>query len=71
MKSALKSWAPVVLEKYTSRISKIDIIFAYTYRYSKGTIEILEKNMLYFELHKKQISTKVYPYTQSQICLFL
>jgi hypothetical protein len=43
----------VVFEKYTSRISKNDIIFAHTYRHSKGTVEILEKNMLYFELHKK------------------
>jgi hypothetical protein len=55
----------MVFEKYTSRISKIDIIFAHTYRHSKGTVENLEKNMLYFEIHKKKNSTKVYPYTQS------
>jgi hypothetical protein len=60
----------VVFEKYSCMISKNDIIFAYTYRHSKGTVEILEKNMLYFELHKKN-STKVYPYTQSQICFVL
>jgi hypothetical protein len=43
----------MLFEKYNSRVSKIDIIFAHTYRYSKGTVEILEINMSYFELHKK------------------
>jgi hypothetical protein len=42
----------MVFKKYTSRISKNDIIFAHTYRHSKGTVEILEKNMFYFELKK-------------------
>jgi hypothetical protein len=41
----------VVFEKYTSRISKNYIIFAHSYRHSKGTV--LEKNILYFELDKK------------------
>jgi hypothetical protein len=34
---------------------KIEIKYAYIYIYwlSKGTVEILEKNMLYFKLYKK------------------
>jgi hypothetical protein len=70
MKSAFKSWAPVVFEKYTSRISKNDIIFTHTYRNSKGTVEILEKNMLYFELQKKQISTKFIPIHNHKFVVF-
>jgi hypothetical protein len=32
---------------------KIEINYAHTYDYFEGTVEILDKNMLYFELYKK------------------
>jgi hypothetical protein len=60
----------VVFEKYTSRISKNDFIFAHTYRHSKGTVEILEKNMLYFELEKNKFLQKFIPIHNHKFVFF-
>jgi hypothetical protein len=50
-------------------LKKSEIKYTYTYD-SKGTIEILEKNILYFELYKKdKFLTKLYLYTATNLLI--
>jgi hypothetical protein len=47
------------------------ILYSHIPRHSKGTVEILEKNMLYFELHKKnKFLQKFIPIHNHKIFLF-
>jgi hypothetical protein len=45
--------APGAIKLYYLNFKKIEIKYLHTYKYSKDTVEISEKNMLYFELYKK------------------
>jgi hypothetical protein len=43
---------------------KYEIKYPHTYKHFEGSVEILEKNMLYFKLYKKdKFLTNIYIYT--------
>jgi hypothetical protein len=56
--------APGTIKSYYLNSKKIEIKYLHTYKHSEATVEILEKNMLYFGLYKKdKFLTNIRTYT--------
>jgi hypothetical protein len=59
------------IKSYYLNSNKFEIKYLHTYKYSEDTVKLLEKNILYFELYKKdKFLTNIRPYTYPQICFF-
>jgi hypothetical protein len=56
--------APGAIKSYYLYSKKIEIKYLHTYKHFKDTVEISEKNMLYFKLYKKdKFLINIRPYT--------